>query len=90
MSNIKFVKSFSKGQITIPKEFRDAFGIEDEFWMKMFISGDKIVAEPIEQNKTSSNYQEKLLSIKGDWFAAVELENNRAEVEKRLKTFINE
>lgn len=86
MHGIKFVKSFSKGQITIPKEFRDAFGIEGEFWMKMSLAGDKIVAIPVEQGKDSSNYQDKLLSIKGEWFSAAELENNRSEVEKRLNS----
>lgn len=85
MSTVRFVKSFSKGQITIPKEFRDAFGIKDEFWLKLSITGNKIVAEPVEKEIDKSDYLNKLLSIKGGWISEKEIKKNRAEVEKQMQ-----
>ncbi len=85
MSTVRFVKSFSKGQITIPKEFRDAFGIKDEFWLKLSIAGNTIVAEPVEQEKNKSDYLNKLLSIKGGWISEKEIKENRAQVEKQMQ-----
>lgn len=85
MSTVRFVKSFSKGQITIPKEFRDAFGIKDEFWLKLSIAGNTIVAEPVEKEIDKSDYLNKLLSIKGGWISEKEIRENRAEVEKQMQ-----
>ncbi len=85
MSNVRFVKSFSKGQITIPKEFRDAFGIQDEFWLKLSIAGNTIVAEPVEKETDKSDYLNKLLSIKGGWISEKEIKKNRADVEKQMQ-----
>jgi len=33
----KYIKSFSKGQITIPKEMRYGNGLGDVFWLKLYI-----------------------------------------------------
>lgn len=85
MSTVRFVKSFSKGQITIPKEFRDAFGIKNEFWLKLSLAGNKIVAEPVENDIDKSDYLNKLLSIKGGWISEKEIKKNRAEVEKQMQ-----
>lgn len=85
MSTVRFVKSFSKGQITIPKEFRDAFGIQDEFWLKLSIAGNTIVAEPVEKEKDMSGYAKKLLKIKGDWINPEEIRKNREQLEKQIK-----
>lgn len=85
MNTVRFVKSFSKGQITIPKEFRDAFGIKEEFWLKLSLVENKIVAEPVEKEKDKSDYAKKLLQIKGDWFNPDEIKKNRAQIEKQLK-----
>jgi AbrB family looped-hinge helix DNA binding protein len=51
MNTVGYVKSFSKGQITIPKEVREVLGIGDEFWLKLSIENGKIVAEPVEREK---------------------------------------
>ena len=85
MITVSFVKSFSKGQITIPKKLRNAVGLKDDFWLKLSIEEGKIVAEPVEEEKSTQGYLQKLLTVKGDWFSKEELEVNRAEVEKRLK-----
>lgn len=85
MNTTRFVKSFSKGQITIPKYFRDMFGMTDDFWLKLYVSNGKIIAEPVEKEKSQSNYLKKLLSIKGGWISQDEIKKNRAAVEKQLK-----
>lgn len=84
MNTVRFVKSFSKGQITIPKEFRNAFGVRDEFWMKLSLVGGKIIVELVDKGKGKEGYTQRLLSIKGDWFSRKAVEKNRAEVEKRM------
>jgi len=85
MNTVRFVKSFSKGQITVPKEFRDAFGIKHDFWLKLYIESGKLIAEPIEKEKDQSDYLKKLLNIKGGWLSENEVKKNRAAVEKQLK-----
>lgn len=82
--DIQFVKSFSKGQITIPKAIRERIGLPDIFWLKLYTDQGKIIAEPIEKEKNKSDYQKKLLTIKGDWIDARELAKNRKQIEKQL------
>lgn len=84
MNTVRFVKSFSKGQITIPKDLRDALGIVNEFWLKLYIQNGKIIAEPVEQEKNKADYAKKLLNIKGDWFNSDEARRNREQVEKQM------
>ena len=85
-NKIKYIKSFSKGQITIPKEFRDMFGLGDNFWLKVFVDKGRIVAEPTEKvRKKQDDYLQKILKIKGDWFSEKEWQNTRKEIEQRLK-----
>lgn len=83
---VRFVKTFSKGQITIPKEFREVLGKGSDFWLKMYLSNGKLVAEPVEQEQKNSkkNYAKKLLTIKGDWFSYKEYKRNRAQIEKQI------
>lgn len=83
MKNVRFIKSFSKGQITIPKEFREFFGIGDEFWLKIHIADGKLIAEPVEQ-KHNTNYKKTLLGIKEVIDLGSELDNNREQAEKQL------
>ena len=85
MDTIKFIKSFSKGQITIPKEMRQILGVEDEFWLRMYIDRGKIFAEPVEQKKDKAAYRQKLLGIKGDWINPLEFAQNRKQIESQLK-----
>jgi len=83
----KFVKSFSKGQITVPKEIREALGLGDDFWLKLSIEGGKLVAEPAETKPKLSprEYAKKLKTIKGDWFAVEDYEKMREEFEDHFK-----
>lgn len=85
MNTVKFVKSFSKGQITIPKDIRDWLGISEEFWLKLSVQDGKIIAEPTEVKNNKSAYATKLLKIKGDWLKPKEIKANRSQIEKQLK-----
>ncbi len=83
----RYIKSFSKGQITIPKEFRDVFGIGDEFWMKLSAQDGKIVIEPVKEEKKMSKeeWRNWLVTFKGTWDLRDEIKNNREQVEKQMK-----
>jgi AbrB family looped-hinge helix DNA binding protein len=79
----KYIKSFSKGQITIPKEMRDGLGLGDVFWLKLYVKDEKIVAEPLEREVDSSEYQKKLLNINGSWFDIKDYKKMRSDIEGR-------
>jgi len=84
MNTVRFVKSFSKGQITIPKDIRDWLGISEEFWLKLSVQEGKIIAEPAEVKTNKSVYAKKLLKLKGDWLNLAEIEKNRNQIEKQI------
>jgi len=84
-TSVRFIKSFSKGQITIPKEFRDAFGIENEFWLKIYVADRKIIAEPMEQKKDRLKWRKRLLKMKPINISMEEIEKNREEIEEQIK-----
>src|SRR5215211_244377 len=69
MQTVKFIKSFSKGQITIPKDLREKLGASEEFWMRIFIDDGKLVVEPVDNEPSKSDYLKRLLSLKTDWFS---------------------
>jgi bifunctional DNA-binding transcriptional regulator/antitoxin component of YhaV-PrlF toxin-antitoxin module len=80
-----FVQSFSQGQITIPKKFRDELNLDNVFWLKLFIDDQKrIIAEPVEKTVDKSNYLDSLLAIKGDWFDINDYDKMKKDLVKRL------
>lgn len=80
----KFVKSFSHGQITIPKDFRDQLQLTPEFWLKLAIESGKIIAEPVATTSPDPDYAQTLLYISGAWFDEKEWQQNRKRVKTRL------
>lgn len=84
MDTVRFIKSFSRGQITIPKDIREAFGIGHQFWLKLYIREGKLIAEPVESNKNNIDYLKKLKKIKGEWFSNQEFISTRQQVEQKL------
>lgn len=84
MNGQVFIKSFSKGQITIPKVFRDKLGIRDDFWLKMALDGNRLIAEPVSDETRPKNLADKLLNIKGDWFSLSDWKKTRTEVSQRI------
>lgn len=85
MQTVKYVKSFSKGQITIPKDIREEIGVENDFWLKLSIHNGKIIAEPVETGENKTSWRKKLLQIGSISFDAQELKKNREQVEKQIK-----
>jgi bifunctional DNA-binding transcriptional regulator/antitoxin component of YhaV-PrlF toxin-antitoxin module len=86
---IKYIKSFSQGQITIPKEFREELGLENEFWLKLQLVNQVIVAKPMENEKNinSEEYAESLLEVDGSWFDMEDYKKMRKETRKRKKQY---
>lgn len=84
----KYIKSFSHGQITVPKEFREELGLGDEFWLKLYIDQNKIVGEPVGPKITLKSYREKLLKLDTSWFSEkkwqAESKKIREEIKRRL------
>lgn len=85
MNQAVFIKSFSKGQITIPKKIRDSIGLSNDFWLKVSIDKGNIIAEPIKEEQIDKSYPQKLLTIKGDWFSQKEFQKIRLQTTQRLK-----
>ena len=83
-TQVQYVKSFNKGQITVPKKIRDAFGIGDEFWLKLYVDNGRIIAEPVEK-KDKEEWKKWLLSIKETWDLRDEIKQTREEMEKQIK-----
>lgn len=89
----KFIKPFSKGQITLPKDYRDYLDIDENSWLRISLLDDQILVQPVKDLKETrkarpkldkKRYLQALLKIKGDWFSEKEIEKVRKEVEKRL------
>lgn len=83
----RYVKSFSQGQITIPKEFRDKLNLGNDFWLKLILTSDKIIAKPAEELKpvAKNSYAKRLLQIRGSWFNAKDWKKIRQGVENHLR-----
>jgi bifunctional DNA-binding transcriptional regulator/antitoxin component of YhaV-PrlF toxin-antitoxin module len=86
MNTIRFVKSFSKGQITIPIDIREEFGMGNDFWLKLYTQEGKIVAEPVEGDKNKTAWKKKLLKIGPIAIDAEEIRKNRDNVEKQISS----
>ncbi len=84
MDTVRYIKSFSKGQITIPKDLREALGIVDEFWLKLYLEDGKIIAEPIEKKGNKEKYRKSLLNIKTVIDLEPEIRRNRKQMEKQI------
>lgn len=79
----QYVKSFSHGQITIPKSFREKLQLDDEFWLKLMLVNGKVIAEPIDQKPSKAAYLNKISLIKGNWFDVNEWKQIRKAVARR-------
>lgn len=84
---MKYIKSFSQGQITIPKDFRDELNLGVEFWMKMKLINQQIVLEPVERKTSKQGYLNKLLTVKGGWFNVEDYKQMRKQIRERGKRY---
>lgn len=99
----RFIKPFSKGQITLPKDYRDYLGISDQSWLFLSLQGDSLVMKPVEKIKIDSQdspqiikaqvsfekYKKMLPKIKGAFGEQIAEENKqiRKEIEDRFKKY---
>lgn len=92
----KFIKPFSKGQITLPKDYREYLGIDENSWLRIALREDEILIKPVEkegQRRTIKpkislkKYLKILPQIQGAFGNELVKENRqiRKEVEKRLR-----
>ena len=84
MQHVRYIKSFSKGQITIPKEFRDAIGIGDESWMKLYVEDGKLIAQPVTAALPRKEWLAGLQEISVQVDLGSELEQGRRALKDRL------
>ncbi len=104
MHAVKFIKSFSRGQITIPKDIREKLGVSEEFWMKVFIDDGRLVVEPVHNKSadpkksghlygkkklTKDEYLKILLSINTDWFSKKDDEDYK-KIRQELEEHVKE
>lgn len=85
-TQVKYIKPFSNGQITIPKEFRKAYGINNDSWLKMTAEKGKLILEPAKKEFNRKEWMENLLKM-GSWDLRGEIEEMRKENEERLKKY---
>ncbi len=93
----KFIKLFSRGQITLPKDYRDYLDIDEKSWLKISLgSKSEIVIQPVKEVKRQKSikpklnlekYKKILSRIKGSFSPELEEENKqiRKEMQQRLK-----
>ena len=87
MIKSKYIKSFSKGQITVPKEIRDELELGDIFWLKIYLDQNRIVGEVVDKGVNKNNYSKRLLKRDGGWFDTGDWKEVRKGVKKRLQKY---
>lgn len=85
MTSVRYIKSFSKGQVTIPKAIRDHLGLGDDFWLKLEVQGQKILAEPTQGASDPEAFLHELLQMNGGWLTPQEQQRMRQKIELRLQ-----
>lgn len=83
-NTIKYIKSFSNGQVTIPKEIRESLGIGENFWLKLSVDEGRIIAEPMESTQDKKSYKDSLLDIKAVVDLGPQISSNRRQVERQI------
>jgi AbrB family looped-hinge helix DNA binding protein len=79
----EIVKPNTKGQVVIPKDYREKLGIVNSTWLNIIPRGGGLYIVPIKGisqfAETEDNYYNTLLKTKGAWGK----EDNRKDQEKR-------
>lgn len=83
-----YIKTFSKGQMTLPKTIRQQWGVGDEFWLKLTLGkNDTLTLEPMGQPRDVEATLQRLQALpkpNPDWFDLTEQSTIRQETEKKL------
>lgn|GEM_PF-1254439 len=96
----QFIRPYSKGQITIPQEFREFLGITPYDWLFLTIKDGHLMIKPVKPEKVLSEkglitkpkvsfqkYLKIIPGLKGTFGPELERENRqmRGEVEQKLR-----
>jgi len=82
-----FTTTNDKGQLVIPKEMRDALGIDSSVTLNLVLAGNGIYVYPVEEfitkSETENSYAYLLEKTKGKWADENwdEVEQNRSKIE---------
>src|SRR5579875_3193122 len=82
-----FATTNDKGQIVIPKDMRDALGIDSGVILNLVLAGNGIYVYPVEEfitkSETENSYTHLLEKTKGTWAdeAWDEVEQRRSRIE---------
>lgn len=95
--NFQFTKPYSKGQITIPLEFRKYLEIDEDTWLHLSIRAGKIIIEPVKKDKlengkypvmeeqfpsvSQKEYRNMISEVKGSYGEKIVEENERVRRE---------
>ena len=87
-----YIKSYSKGQFTLPKEVRDALALGEDFWLEMTIEGNKMIltkATPMDRVRepVTAEYIAKIQKLDGSWALNDDWEKIRQEFDTRGKKY---
>lgn len=84
-----YIKTFSKGQMTVPKAIRKQWGVTDEFWLKLTLEEDNSLRlEPMEQPQDAEKTLKRLQSLlkpKANWFGDLDHSSVVRSAENQLK-----
>ena len=82
-----FATTNDKGQIVIPKDMRDALGIDSSVTLNLVLAGNGIYVYPVEEfitkSETENSYAHLLEKTKGTWADEDwdEVQQNRSRIE---------
>lgn len=88
----EYIKPISRGQVTIPKNYRDAYGIDQNTWLRVVGDQNRILLYP--QDKTAlgkkklADYKQQIKKIDGSWWTGADEMlrlKGRQQIEDRLK-----
>ena len=100
LSSSQFIKPYSRGQITIPQEYRDFLGINEKTWLFMAVKDKSLIIKPVEEKEilekkgkylkskiSFKQYKNMVLKTKGSFGQTIVRENQqiRRQVEDKLK-----
>lgn len=90
MNKSYFIKSYSKGQLTIPKEVRDSMGLGDDFWLELTMEGNKLTIKPLkdtnvvrEPSTGADDYAKMLKNLDTSWFDEEQYKKLKDDLAKR-------
>jgi bifunctional DNA-binding transcriptional regulator/antitoxin component of YhaV-PrlF toxin-antitoxin module len=96
----QFVRTYSRGQVTIPQNYRDYLGITDGSWLKIFLKENGLFIQPLKEEKMGAekktfivkptvpftDYLRRVKKAKGAFGQSLVMENKkiRKEIVKSL------